>query len=56
MAVSPMRAGDLVAILKEQADTGGDGFLARIKMDEAGNLSGRELHMEAFLKFAKGPS
>ena len=50
--MSPVRAGNFVPLVEQQADARGDGFFARVEMDEAGNLAGREFHMKTFLERA----
>ena len=38
--MAPVGAGGPVPVIEEQADSRGDGFFARVEMDEAGNLAG----------------
>jgi hypothetical protein len=48
--MSPVGAGNFVPLVEQQTDAGGDGLFARVKVDEAGNLTGGEFHVKAFLK------
>ncbi len=48
--MSPVCAGKFVTLVEQQADACSDGFFARVEVDEAGNLAGREFHVKAFLE------
>jgi hypothetical protein len=48
--VWPVRARHLVAVAERGADAGGDGLLADLEMDEAGDTPGVELPLEPLLE------
>ena len=48
--MSPVGAGNFVPLVEQQADACGDGFFARVEVDEAGNLAGGEFHVKAFFE------
>ena len=53
MPVAAVRAGDLVPVIEVQTHPRGDGFLARVEMDEAGEFTGFKLDVDAILATVK---
>ncbi|MNN17489.1 hypothetical protein D3C81_1306790 [compost metagenome] len=54
VAVATVGRGNAVAVAQVGHDPGGGGFFAGIKVDEAGDLAGGELHVQAFLERTDG--
>src|SRR5229473_1136796 len=55
VAVAAMGAGDGVAVVEVAAYADRRRLLARVQVDESGNLAGRELRVHAFLELADRP-
>ncbi|MNG92340.1 hypothetical protein D3C79_512720 [compost metagenome] len=54
VAMTAVGRGDAVAVAQVGHDPGGGGFFAGIQVDEAGDLAGGELHVQAFFEGADG--
>ncbi len=52
MAVTAVRADDVVGVRQLLADTDRDGFLAGIQVGEAGDLAGLDLDVQALFELA----
>src|ERR1700741_3757325 len=55
VAVPAVGAGDGVPVVEVAADADGRRLLARVQVDEPGDLAGRELPMHPFPELAAGP-
>src|SRR5215213_3444200 len=55
VAVAAVGGGDVVVGPEVRADAGGDGLLARVQVDEAGDLPGGELLVETLLELPDRP-